>query len=105
MAGTVAVVTDSTAFLAPDLAGSHDIRVVPLRVVLAGQVHDETPSVGLDITAALRAGMTVCLASLDHLRRAGNCRAYWPGNAWGRGGSGPMRRLRLLLAGRWTEGA
>jgi fatty acid kinase fatty acid binding subunit len=61
MAGTVAVITDPTVCLTADLAGSHDIRVVPLQVVLAGQVHDQTSAADVidvftsnDVTAVLR---------------------------------------------------
>ncbi len=56
MASTVAVVTDSTACLAPELAGGRDIRVVPLQVALTGHVLDETSVAGLDVSAALRHG-------------------------------------------------
>ncbi|TWP37582.1 DegV family protein [Leekyejoonella antrihumi] len=43
----VAVVTDSTAYLPPDLAARHGIRVVPLHVVVAGTSYEES----LDISA------------------------------------------------------
>lgn len=39
----VAVVTDSTASLPPDLAEAHGIHVVPLQVVIGAQVLDEGP--------------------------------------------------------------
>ena len=79
MAGTVAVVTDSTACLTAELAASHDIRVVPLQVVLAGQVHDETSAAGGDVNdvavAAARRSERLrslfWLASLGHLRHGG----------------------------------
>ena len=41
-----ALVTDSTAYLPPDLVGDLDVRVVPLHVVVGGDEHDtlvETP--------------------------------------------------------------
>ena len=93
MADTVAVVTDSTACLGPDIAGDlgadadlgvdgdlgvgggvghggaglaggagPDVRVVPLRVVVGGQVYDDTPAGGIDVAAALRRGITVTTA-------------------------------------------
>lgn len=43
---TVAVVTDSTAYLPLDLAARHSIRVVPLHVVIGGRSYEE----GLDIS-------------------------------------------------------
>ncbi len=43
----VAVVTDSTAYLPPDLAARHQVRVVPLHVVIAGTSYEE----GRDITS------------------------------------------------------
>lgn len=42
--GHVAVVTDSTACLAPGLAGRYGIRVVPLRVVAGGVAADDGPA-------------------------------------------------------------
>ena len=45
---TTALVTDSTAYLPPDLADGLDLRVVPLHVVVGGQEHRE----GVDIDAA-----------------------------------------------------
>ncbi|HEX2704405.1 MAG TPA: DegV family protein [Candidatus Lustribacter sp.] len=44
----VAVVTDSTAYLPPELAREHGIRVVPLHVFVAGHERRE----GIDITLA-----------------------------------------------------
>jgi len=44
MAAAVAVVTDSTASLPPDLAVRHGIRVVPLRVTAGGLVSDDGPA-------------------------------------------------------------
>ena len=49
MAAVVAVVTDSTACLPADLVAGNGIRVVPLRVVLAGRAVDEGPP-GADAT-------------------------------------------------------
>jgi DegV family protein with EDD domain len=43
-----ALVTDSTAYLPPDLVGDLDVRVVPLHVVVGGREHRE----GVDVTAA-----------------------------------------------------
>ncbi len=43
MAAPVAVVSDSTACLPPDLAARHDIRVVPLRVAVGGLASDDGP--------------------------------------------------------------
>jgi DegV family protein with EDD domain len=44
---SVALVTDSTAYLSPAVADVHGISVVPLHVVIAGQEHSE----GVDVTA------------------------------------------------------
>jgi fatty acid kinase fatty acid binding subunit len=52
----VAIVTDSTACLAAELAEGWRIRVVPLGVVVAGQVHDDIPGLGGKVSAALRRG-------------------------------------------------
>lgn len=38
----VAVVTDSTAYFPPEWAHEHEISVVPVQVVVAGQAYDET---------------------------------------------------------------
>lgn len=57
MTGTVAVVTDSTACLAPGLAARFEIHVVPLGVVLDGKVHDDTSCSSADVSAALRQGL------------------------------------------------
>ena len=59
MAGPVAVVTDSTACLGRDLGSGLGIRVVPLRVVLAGHAHDETSAAGIDVSDALRRGIAL----------------------------------------------
>ena len=45
---SVAVVTDSTAYLPVDLVASHGIRVVPLHVILGGRQFSE----GVDVTTA-----------------------------------------------------
>ncbi|GAB3669218.1 DegV family protein [Actinocorallia lasiicapitis] len=44
----VAIVTDSSAYLPPDLVARHDIAVVPLHIVIGGSVRDD----GVDVTAA-----------------------------------------------------
>jgi DegV family protein with EDD domain len=54
MPATVAVVTDSTAYLPPELLTEHGILVVPVSVVLGGQVHDETDVSAHDVAQALR---------------------------------------------------
>ena len=54
MAGHVAVVIDSTAYLPPELLASHRITVVPVSVVIGGQVHDETDVSTDDVATALR---------------------------------------------------
>ncbi|GCD88410.1 DegV family protein [Nocardioides sp. LS1] len=41
MSGPVAIVTDSTATLPPEVAAERGIVVVPLQVVIGAQVHDE----------------------------------------------------------------
>lgn len=52
---TVAVVTDSTAYLPEGVAEQHRIGVVPLQVVLGGRCGDETAEVHPDeVAAALR---------------------------------------------------
>lgn len=48
MTGRVAVVTDSTSSLPPDLAARHGVAVVPLQVVLDGRALAE----GVEVTAA-----------------------------------------------------
>jgi len=47
MSERIALVTDSTAYLPPDLLTTHDVRVVPVQVVVGGQPYDE----GVDISA------------------------------------------------------
>ncbi len=65
MGAVVAVVTDSTACLSAELLAGGGIRVVPLRVVLAGRVADEgtpgqDPAVTVaDVEQALRRGERV----------------------------------------------
>jgi DegV family protein with EDD domain len=54
MPGRVAVVTDSTAYLPPDLVRENAITVVPVSVVIGGQVNDETDVSTSDVAAALR---------------------------------------------------
>ena len=49
---STALVTDSTAYLPPDLLEGLDVRVVPLHVVIGGHEHSE----GVDIDAAAVAG-------------------------------------------------
>ena len=48
MSASVAVVTDSTAYLPAELAERHHVRVVPLQVVVGGTPHDE----GADVSPA-----------------------------------------------------
>lgn len=51
----VAVVTDSTAYLPGDLAASHQVRVVPLHVVISGTSHEEGRDISsADVAQALR---------------------------------------------------
>ena len=45
---TTALVTDSTAYLPPEVVTRHGIHVVPLHVVLGGREHSE----GVDVTTA-----------------------------------------------------
>ena len=53
--GTVAVVTDSTAYLPAELVVEHGIDVVPLQVVIGGQSHDEGGETSSrSVTEALR---------------------------------------------------
>lgn len=60
MAGRVAVVTDSTAYLSPTEAALLDVRVVPLQVVVDGESYDEgTPEASAVLLAALRAHVPV----------------------------------------------
>ena len=60
MAGRVAVVTDSTAYLPPVDAALLDVRVVPLQVVVDGESYDEgTPEASAVLLAALRAHVAV----------------------------------------------
>jgi DegV family protein with EDD domain len=56
----VAVVTDSTAFLAPGVVDDYDIRIVPLRVSLGSQERIDGVDVAPDdVAAALRERVTV----------------------------------------------
>lgn len=51
----VAIVTDSTAYLPPDLLATHDIRVVPVQVVVDGRPFDEGTEISpTEVAAALR---------------------------------------------------
>lgn len=51
----VAVVTDSTAYLPAELTGAHRVAVVPLQVIIGGDVLDEGPDVtAADVTDAWR---------------------------------------------------
>jgi len=60
MAGPVAVVTDSTAYLPADEAALLGVRVVPLQVVVDGESYDEgTPEASAVLLAALRAHVPV----------------------------------------------
>lgn len=60
MTRRVALVTDSTAYLPGALVEAHDIRVVPLRVVLAGATYDEGPQTPpARVAEALRARLPV----------------------------------------------
>ena len=56
MPGRIAIVTDSTASLTPELAAAHDITVVPLQVIVGSASYDDgTPEVAPDkIAEALR---------------------------------------------------
>ncbi len=64
MAAAVAVVTDSTACLPPDLSARHAIRVVPLRVVAGGLAADDGPAaLSSGLEAELRGGARLSTAS------------------------------------------
>ncbi len=64
MTSTVAVVTDSTACLTPDLAARYGIRVVPLRVMAGGTAADDGPAARSGaIEAELRRGARISTAS------------------------------------------
>lgn len=54
MSPSVAVVTDSTAYLDPELAARHDIVVIPLQVVAGDRTMDATVHLGADPAARLR---------------------------------------------------
>ena len=52
----VAIVTDSTAYLPPEVVQEHGIRVVPLQVVIGGTAHEEGSGVtSTTVAEALRA--------------------------------------------------
>ncbi|MDA8435859.1 MAG: DegV family protein [Actinomycetales bacterium] len=56
----VAIVTDSTAYLPPDLVASHRITVVPVQVVVGGQPFDEGTEISpAEVAAALRSWSVV----------------------------------------------
>jgi DegV family protein with EDD domain len=60
MTGRVAIVTDSTAHLAPDVAAKLGIDVVPLQVIVNGEPMDEGTGVGpREVAEALRARVPV----------------------------------------------
>ena len=64
MAAAVAVVTDSTACLPPDLLATTGIRVVPLRVAAGGLVFDDGPAaLSGPLQAELRRGARLSTAS------------------------------------------
>ncbi len=55
MTHRVAIVTDSTAYLPPDLVASHGVRVVPVQVVVDGQAFDEGTEISPgEVASALR---------------------------------------------------
>jgi DegV family protein with EDD domain len=57
---TVAIVTDSTAYLPPAEAATRGVRVVPLQVVVDGEAYDEgTPEASDVLLAALRQHVAV----------------------------------------------
>lgn len=51
MGGHVAIVTDSTAYLTDDMVRRYDITVVPLQVILGGDVCDEGEDVSVSEVA------------------------------------------------------
>lgn len=55
MPPSVAVVTDSTAYLDPKPAAQHDVVVIPLQVTAGGRTMDDTVDLGPDPAALLRA--------------------------------------------------
>jgi DegV family protein with EDD domain len=56
----VAIVTDSTSYLSPDLVAKHGIRVVPLQVVIGGIAYDEgAEATSATVAEALRAWIPV----------------------------------------------
>ncbi|MFC4906517.1 DegV family protein [Actinomadura gamaensis] len=54
MGSAVAVVTDSTSYLPPDLADRHRITIVPLQLVVGGDVRDEDAITTAETARALR---------------------------------------------------
>jgi DegV family protein with EDD domain len=56
----VAIVTDSTSYLSPELVAEHGIRVVPLQVVIDGIAYDESDeATSATVAEALRSGIPV----------------------------------------------
>src|SRR5476649_763828 len=56
----VAIVTDSTSYLSPDLVAEHGIRVVPLQVVIDGIAYDESDeATSATVAEALRTWIPV----------------------------------------------
>lgn len=57
---SIALVTDSTAYLPDDLVRAHDLSIVPLHVVIRGEAREEGVAAGADeVAAVLRAGGAV----------------------------------------------
>ena len=83
MAGTITIVTDSTAYLPCDIRESPCIVVVPLRVVLGGEAHDETDRSAFDVHAALSRGVPLTTSRPAPARFA---RAYTDAAAAGAAG-------------------
>ncbi|RFU42507.1 DegV family protein [Actinomadura logoneensis] len=54
MGSAVAVVTDSSSHLPPDLADRHDVTVVPLQLVIGGEVRDEDRAATAESARVLR---------------------------------------------------
>ena len=59
MRGRIAIVTDSTAHLSPQVVVQHGIEVVPLQVIVDGEPHDEDDVGPAAIADALRSHVTV----------------------------------------------
>ncbi len=55
MEGHVAIVTDSTAYLPPEIAAEHHIGIVPVQVVISGRCYNEGEDISsMDVAKALR---------------------------------------------------